>query len=115
MAPFGSRALLAVPVRREDQTVGAVSVEDTPQDPVHLLHAADFVRALANMLALRMTQVPAALARERADPALERAEAGEVHSFSADLKAEGIDPAALKPTSFFDGRNWEEAQAARQK
>jgi hypothetical protein len=28
---------------------------------------------------------------------------------------EGIDPAALKPTSFFDGRNWEEAQAARQK
>jgi hypothetical protein len=28
---------------------------------------------------------------------------------------EGIDPAALEPTSFFDGRNWEEAQAARQK
>jgi len=28
---------------------------------------------------------------------------------------EGIDPAALKPTSFFDGRNWEEAQAARKK
>jgi hypothetical protein len=28
---------------------------------------------------------------------------------------EGVDPAALKPTSFFDGRNWEEAQAARKK
>ena len=26
---------------------------------------------------------------------------------------EGIDPAVLKPTSFFDGRNWEQAQAAR--
>ena len=28
---------------------------------------------------------------------------------------EGLDLAALKPTSFFDGRNWEQAQAARQK
>ena len=28
---------------------------------------------------------------------------------------DGVDPAALKPTSFFDGRNWEQAQAARQK
>ena len=27
---------------------------------------------------------------------------------------ERIDPATLKPTSFFDGRNWERAQAARQ-
>jgi hypothetical protein len=27
---------------------------------------------------------------------------------------EGIDPSALKPTSFFDGQNWEQAQAARQ-
>jgi hypothetical protein len=26
---------------------------------------------------------------------------------------EGIDPSALKPTTFFDGRNWEQAQAAR--
>ena len=26
---------------------------------------------------------------------------------------EGIDPVALKPTSFFDGRNWERAQAGR--
>ena len=28
---------------------------------------------------------------------------------------EGIDAAALKPTRFFDGENWEEAQAARQR
>ena len=27
---------------------------------------------------------------------------------------EGVDPAALKPTSFFDGRNWEEAFAQHQ-
>jgi hypothetical protein len=26
---------------------------------------------------------------------------------------EGFDPSALKPTRFFDGRNWEAAQAAR--
>jgi len=102
MAPFGSRALLAVPVCREDQTVGAVSVEDIPQDSVHLVHAADFVRALANMLALRMTQVPAALARGRADSSLERTEAAELRSFSADLKAEGIDPAAIVASVYPD-------------
>jgi hypothetical protein len=26
---------------------------------------------------------------------------------------DGIDPAVLQPTKFFDGRNWEAAQAAR--
>jgi len=26
---------------------------------------------------------------------------------------DGVDPAALKPSRFFDGRNWEEAQARR--
>jgi hypothetical protein len=26
---------------------------------------------------------------------------------------DGVDPAALKPSHFFDGRNWEEAQRAR--
>jgi len=99
MAAFGSQSLLAIPVRRGDQTVGLVTVEDAPQDPAHLTFAGDFMRALANMLALRMTEAPAPRPREPATPVHETAEEV-VRSFTADLKGEGIDPKAVDASIF---------------
>jgi adenylate cyclase len=102
MAPFGSQTLLAVPVRREGQTVGLVTVEDPLGGSAHLIHAGDFVRALGNMLVLRMTQAPATRSREPAAPSHIRVEEAALRSFSADLKTEGIDPAAVDAGIFPD-------------
>lgn len=51
MHAFGSRALLSVPVMAGEAAVGAVWLEDVPQDAPA---AADFARAVANMVALRL-------------------------------------------------------------
>jgi class 3 adenylate cyclase len=74
--PFGCDALLAVPIVTHDTSIGSVWFEDERRavdwDPETLT----FARAIANMLALRMSPdmrarragVPAALAQERVDP-----------------------------------------------
>src|SRR5438132_6803 len=50
LTAFGSRALLVVPVRRDDRVVGSVWLEDAPG----IEGSRDFVRAVANMMALRI-------------------------------------------------------------
>jgi adenylate cyclase len=95
MQAFGSRALLVAPVRRENRTVGAITIEDAAQDPAHLTHIQDFVMALAHMLALRMSEAPAPSFRGRADRTAKKREPEGLRSFTADLRAEGIDPARL--------------------
>ncbi|MEJ1938650.1 GAF domain-containing protein, partial [Nostoc sp. NIES-2111] len=52
MHVFGSRSLFSVPVMAGDATVGAVWLEDVPNEAPA---AADFARAVANMVALRLT------------------------------------------------------------
>ncbi len=64
MASFGSSALLAVPVRQAEQTVGVLILEDSRRDE----SAADLARACARLVALRTppeTPVP-----PRAEPAV---------------------------------------------
>src|SRR6201987_4472693 len=51
LSSFGTRALLAVRVRRTDRVVGSVWLEDAPGTA----GSRDFVLAVANMVALRMT------------------------------------------------------------
>ncbi|WP_428488926.1 GAF domain-containing protein [Rhodopila sp.] len=48
MAPFGSNALLAVPVTRAGRAIGLVTLEDARRDPA----ARDFARACATLVAL---------------------------------------------------------------
>lgn len=52
MHAFGSRALLSVPVMVTETPTGAVWLEDTPRDAPG---AEDFARAVAGMVALRLT------------------------------------------------------------
>ena len=81
MAPFGSTALLAVPVTQAGRAIGLVTLEDPRRDPA----ARDFARACATLVAL-------------ATPG-ERPETGATHQTSAAAEAEpaaderGLDPA----------------------
>jgi hypothetical protein len=91
MRPLGSRALFAVPVRRGAQVVGTIWLEDAPRTA----GAADFVRAVANMIALRMAEgAPEPPAGERAAPPA-RAEPEPKRSYTAVLASRGIDPATI--------------------
>lgn len=100
MVPFGSHRLLAMPVRRGGQTMGAVTVEDPPADPAHMSHGADFLRALANMLSLRMARTTLAAAGKAASSAPEEVPEAPVRSFTADLTAQGLCPEAIDATVF---------------
>jgi len=92
MWPLGSRALFAVPVRREERVVGAVWLEDAP----HKTEARDFVRAVANMVALRMAEGAAApTPTERAVAAPVPAEPEAKRSYTAELASRGINPATI--------------------
>jgi hypothetical protein len=90
MHKLGTRALLAVPVRLGDALAGAVWLEDARDRP----GIRDFVRAVANMVALRMGAPPQTGGRRAVavagddPPAVER-------SLVADLSARGLDRAAL--------------------
>ncbi|HZT19283.1 MAG TPA: cache domain-containing protein [Dongiaceae bacterium] len=95
MQPFGSRSLLLAPIRREDRTVGAILVEDAPEDPGHPTHARDFVLALAHILALRLAEASPPPVRPLADRPEQSAEASGPRSFAADLRSEGIDPSGV--------------------
>jgi hypothetical protein len=59
MQSYGTRAVLVVPIRREARTVGAILIEDSPQDRLHQESIRDFVRALAELLAARFAERPA--------------------------------------------------------
>lgn len=96
MRPLGSRALVVVPVRREERVVGAVWLEDAPD----MAGARDFVRAVANMVALRMAEHPpptAAQAKTGTAAAAPAAAAPETkRSYTAELISRGIDPATIE-------------------
>lgn len=93
LSAFGTRALLAVPVRRNDQVVGSVWLEDAPGTA----GSRDFVVAVANMVALRMAD--ASIAPVKREPGaigkpIAAAE-GVPRTFAADLRPAEIDPSAL--------------------
>lgn len=99
MRPLGSRALFAVPVRRDQHVVGAVWLEDAPETT----GARDFVRAVANMVSLRMaegagpgTETPAAAAAAASREAVGEAKAEAKRSFTAELVSRGIDPDSIE-------------------
>src|SRR5260370_2624867 len=93
LSAFGTRALLAMPVRRNDRIVGSVWLEDAPG----AAGSRDFVRAVANMVALRLADASIApVAREPG--AIGKpitAPESVVRNFAADLRPAEIDPLAL--------------------
>jgi class 3 adenylate cyclase len=93
LSAFGSKALLAVPVRRNDQVVGSVWLEDAPGTA----GGRDFVLAVANMVALRMADASIApVAREPGAIGKPIAAAETVtRNFAANLRPAEIDPSAL--------------------
>ena len=93
LSAFGSRALLAVPIRRNDRVVGSIWLEDAPAAEA----SRDFVRAVANMVAIRMADTPAGpAAREPGGPAKLSAVPDIVRrSFVADLRDAEIDASGL--------------------
>lgn len=104
MHPFGTRSLLAEPVRQGERLVGVVWLEDATRTA----SARDFLRAVASMVALRLgerdTAAPAATAEAPA-PALARLppETGrEGRSLTAELSLRGLDPATLAAEVYAD-------------
>jgi class 3 adenylate cyclase len=93
LSAFGTRALLAVPVRRKDRVIGTVWLEDAPD----AAGSRDFVLAVANMVALRMadasiapvTREPSAIGKPIA------ASEAVTRNFAAELRPTDIDPLAL--------------------
>ncbi len=100
MHPLGSRTLLAVPVRRDERVVGSLWLEDA----VNIAGARDFLRAVANMVALRMAEgAVAPVARvAAAAPAPKSLIAGSRRSFAAELVGRPIDPEAIEAEVFQD-------------
>jgi class 3 adenylate cyclase len=93
LTAFGTKALLAMAVRRNDQVVGSVWLEDAPGTA----GSRDFLRAVANMVALRLTD--ASIAPVTREPAavgkpITASETG-ARNFAADLRPTEIDPSAL--------------------
>jgi hypothetical protein len=91
LSAFGTRGLLVVPVRRKDQVVGSVWLEDAPGTAGNR----DFVLAVANMAALRMRD--ASIAREPGAISKPITAPPEIvaRNFAADLRSVEIDPSAL--------------------
>jgi class 3 adenylate cyclase len=93
LSAFGTRALLAMPVRRKDRFIGSVWLEDAPGN----VGSHDFVRAVANMVALRMTdpsiapvaREPGAIGKPIAAPETV------TRNFATDLRPTEIDPSTL--------------------
>ena len=98
LSAFGSRALLVVPVRRDDRVVGSVWLEDAPG----IEGSRDFVRAVANMMALRIADTSIApVAREPSAIAKPITAPEDVaRNFTADLRPAAIDPSALHAEIF---------------
>jgi class 3 adenylate cyclase len=96
LGAFGSRALLAVPIRRNDRVVGSIWVEDAPASEA----SRDFVRAVANMVALRMAEAPAEPAAREPVRAGTAIGMFDTRSSSADLRHAEIDAAKLEAELF---------------
>jgi GAF domain-containing protein len=93
MSPLGTRALLAVPVRRGERVVGSIWLEDARPDA----EARTFVRATAHMVAPRLDEVPPAAPRTTGAAARAVAPApAATRSFAAELRAQPIDTAGLQ-------------------
>jgi class 3 adenylate cyclase len=90
MDPLGSRALFAVPVRRDDKVVGVMWLEDAHG----AADAHEFVRAAANLIAMRMPETTPAAARKPA-AAAPAAPIEAPRSFTAELARRGIDPTTV--------------------
>jgi class 3 adenylate cyclase len=92
MAPLGTSALMAVPVRRAGQVVGAVCLEDAES----AAGVKDFARAVANMIALGMGDVPVAPAREKPARETPAAASAGPRRVEADLRRPALDPATIE-------------------
>jgi len=92
MQSYGTKALLVVPVRREERTVGAILVEDSPQDRLHQESIRDFTLALAEILASHAIEVPAAPARMAAALAAKTVEPELPEGLAPGLEDAGISP-----------------------
>src|SRR5947209_7511053 len=100
LSAFGTRALLAVPVRRNDQVVGSVWLEDAPGTA----GGRDFAIAVANMVALRMADASIApVAREPGaiGKPIAAAETG-TRNFAANLRPAEIDASAIHAEIYRD-------------
>jgi len=99
LTAFGTKSLLSVAVRRGDQVVGAIWVEDAPRTPGNR----DFVRAVANMVAVRLAGSSATpVTRERVvapdkPPATPQPAP---HNFAADLRPAVIDLSAIHAETY---------------
>ena len=91
MQSLGSRSLLVLPVRRAGQVTGALWLEDLP--PGGDMH--DFLRIVANLMALRTPPAPDAPRQPKQAPAAPAAVNAGERSFSAELALRGIDIAGL--------------------
>jgi len=96
---LGTKSLLSMAVRRDDRIVGAIWLEDAPVTSGNR----DFVRAVANMLAVRLAGPPATpVTRERA-VALDKPAAAPQpapHNFAADLRPAVIDLSAVHAETY---------------
>ena len=99
MSPLGSRRLLAVPVHHGARVVGSIWLEDAAAGE----ETREFVRAAANMVALRMEDAVEHAPRAEAAPVRVPAPtpAG-TRSFVADLRTRRIDAAGLHAEVFTD-------------
>ena len=96
---LGTKSLLSIAVRRDDRIVGAIWLEDAPVT----LGNRDFVRAVANMVAVRLAGAPATAAtRERVTaPKRPTAPPQRVpHNFAADLRPAVIDSSAVHAETY---------------
>ncbi|MBV8592188.1 MAG: GAF domain-containing protein, partial [Acetobacteraceae bacterium] len=89
MSPLGSRSLLAVPIRRETDVVGAIGLED----PASLSESLVFARAVANMIAVRMGESVDTAPKPQRIPTLRCEEPSTAYSAATELCQHGIDPA----------------------
>jgi class 3 adenylate cyclase len=98
LSAFGSRGLLAVPIRRNDRIVGCVWLEDVAGTEGNR----DFVRAVANMVALRMAETSAAPVTPEPSVTGKPIAGPEnvTRNFVADLRPAEIDPSALHAEIF---------------
>jgi adenylate cyclase len=99
LTAFGTKSLLSIAVRRDDQVAGAIWLEDAPGTP----STGDFVRAVANMVAVRLAGSPAASAAREPATAPERPTAAPqraAYNFAADLRPADIDLSAVHAETY---------------
>lgn len=92
------RSLLAVPVQAEGRVLGSIWVEDAAAD----VSIADFVHAVANMLAPRMITMPARKFEQPRELASAIPEPDVVRTTNAELALRGLDPTSLSANVYTD-------------